>query len=178
MSDGPHRSLPLKLPWKRYAERAARGASSSAEIEEALVHAAIDEFRQIPRVVRVAVCRNGLLLRPRGVSNGELPTTAGNILMEHWHKEAKVGAPNAAMRRRVVSGALREILRAAERSIREHYLRKARPSTAMRLIERSRAAVSQLDYSAVASGIVESSGSAPQSRLLRKRRGVDEGPEL
>ena len=98
--------------------------------------------------------------------------------MEHWHKEAKVGAPNAAMRRRVVSGALREILRAAERSIREHYLRKARPSTAMRLIERSRAAVSQLDYSAVASGIVESSGSAPQSRLLRKRRGVDEGPEL
>lgn len=39
MSDGPHRSLPMKPGWKRVAERCDKGAFSAEEIGRAIVPA-------------------------------------------------------------------------------------------------------------------------------------------
>ena len=48
MSDGPHRSLPMRRHWKDTAERAARPVHSSAEVCNALTHALKRDILEAP----------------------------------------------------------------------------------------------------------------------------------
>lgn len=44
MSDGPHRSLPMRRAWKRVAERAANAAFAPQEICDALIPALVQDW--------------------------------------------------------------------------------------------------------------------------------------
>lgn len=48
MSDGPHRSLPMRKHWKDLAERADKAAYSATDVAEALPVALQKEFREAP----------------------------------------------------------------------------------------------------------------------------------
>jgi hypothetical protein len=45
MSDGPHRSLPMRAGWKRTAEQADKPAYSAAEVSDAMCRAVEDDWR-------------------------------------------------------------------------------------------------------------------------------------
>jgi hypothetical protein len=51
MSDGPHKSLPLRSYWKNFAERAAKGAYSIEEASEALHVALKKDLREAPLAI-------------------------------------------------------------------------------------------------------------------------------
>jgi hypothetical protein len=46
MSDGPHRSLPMRRGWKRVAERGDKRAYASEEVSEAIIVALEQDCRQ------------------------------------------------------------------------------------------------------------------------------------
>jgi hypothetical protein len=48
MSDGPHRSLPMRRHWKDFAERSAKAAFSPDQVSEALPHALKKEILEAP----------------------------------------------------------------------------------------------------------------------------------
>ncbi len=64
MSDGPHRSLPLRPHWKTLARRAAKAAHSPDEVAEALPFALKRELLQAP-LNQIREVLNGSTLFPR-----------------------------------------------------------------------------------------------------------------
>src|SRR5688500_15135797 len=48
MSDGPHKSLPMRRHWRDFAERAANRACAMDEVGEAVVPALKREFAEAP----------------------------------------------------------------------------------------------------------------------------------
>ena len=48
MSDGPHRSLPMRRHWRDFAERSAKAAFSPDQVSEALPHALKKEILEAP----------------------------------------------------------------------------------------------------------------------------------
>ena len=46
MSDGPHRSLPMRPAWKKLAERADKAAFSAEEVRDALPAALAEDWRK------------------------------------------------------------------------------------------------------------------------------------
>ena len=45
MSDGPHRSLPMRKPWKDLAMRGDKAAYSASEVAEAATNALASDFK-------------------------------------------------------------------------------------------------------------------------------------
>ncbi len=45
MSDGPHRSLPMRKPWKELAKRGDQSTYDSEQVAEAATRALVSDFR-------------------------------------------------------------------------------------------------------------------------------------
>lgn len=45
MSDGPHRSLPMRKPWRELAMRGDKAAYSASEVAEAATNALASDFK-------------------------------------------------------------------------------------------------------------------------------------
>lgn len=172
MSDGPHRSLPLKPHWKSLAERAATPAYSLAEVAEAwsvalnaeMREAPLDEIRTIlgggeQRALFNEECA-AQLEAARSACRGSM---AGTAVIDCAIEAHAIGLRGDEAFEAAVQNARDTLARSAIHSIDEHYKREDGANAAA---VRGRLAAGCRDVS------------NSNTTRLKKRTGVDEGPPL
>jgi len=188
MSDGPHRCLSMRKPWKDAAHAADSSAFSENEVEDRVSRALRNDWsKEVPANFMTALracfgAENQMSLIPPTVE-------AVAVLRSLVPGSAFVGAlvdcaEDAAARGLAGERAIQEIARAAledrgERSLRhiqETYQRESSDGRARRVVGRVSGpmgrAVSQL-----ARDLLQSTASVRPTRIVRSR-GLDEGPRL
>lgn len=185
MSDGPHRSLPLRPHWKTLARRAAKAAHSSDEVAEALPFALKRELLQAPlKAINEVMCSDTLfpsirieqLEALRAKHPGSAPA---NLTIDCAVAAVASGLTGEAGAHRAVSTALSDTMHSALRATEEHYQREARPRSSSYVRQRLDAARQKVDCAAIAHELL-SGGTPPRRRgvNLPTHKGVDEGPRL
>lgn len=187
MSDGPHRSLPMRKHWKDLAERADKAAYSATDVAEALPVALQKEFREAPfELLKEAFgvgekaslfqsCAPEQLDALRAACPG---SAAGNALIDCAKEALANGLTGREACQSATEAALEMCSRSAFRGIEEHYYREAPAHNARFVRGRLDEARGACDYSGLASTLLNRSGPKPPAGSLSKRSGLDEGPEL
>lgn len=186
MSDGPHRSLPMRRYWKQFAQRMANSAFSVDERNEALDYALLRDFKGTPR----AQVREVLL----GTGQGQLFSDQEAVLSELKRIAQQCEGNHAAQT--LVSSAIQalhegrsgidalnyaecvsadEVVRAQSRGIEEHYYRNTSVADANTIRDR----LDQIRIGRQGRGLPSSSAdSHANGPRVRQRTGLDEGPPL
>ena len=188
MSDGPHRSLPMSKAWKELARRADNKAFDAKEVCDALPAALGADWQDIPPDVKATV--RELLDPTRPPQFAEVDksriercraATAGaplGVALVGWAIDAlNSGALNGSSLHEAVTNALLHTAFARTRQTEEHYYRKSTELRATEVRGRLDSAISQTDWSSVASRIL-TSDSASAVRLSPKQTGLDDGVSL
>jgi hypothetical protein len=185
MSDGPHRSLPMRPHWRHLGQRAAQSAFSPDQVCEALPYALKRDILEAPiKGVRDIMSGDSLLpeLRVeelealRGSCRGSAPA---NLLIDCAVDAARNGLSRDAGTEAAVQNALQDTTRSALRGIEEHYEREASSRGAEYVRNRLDAALQRLDCSALAHELLSSEQPpARRSVTLPRHTGLDEGPAL
>ncbi len=185
MSDGPHRSLPLRPHWKTLARRAAKAAYSPDEVAEALPFALKREFPQaLLNAIREVMCGDTLfpwmrreqLDALRAKHPGSAPA---NLAIDCAVAVVTNEATGEAGVQAALTAALAETMHSALRATEEHYQREAHPRRSSYVRKRLDAARQKVDCGALARELL-SDNTKPKRRAvnLPTRKGVDEGPPL
>ncbi len=189
MSDGPHRSLPLRHHWKMVAESAAKDVYSSGEVVERLSHAVKCDLSPavLDAVMRLLIgsTNQGTLFNEvdgkaiaaleklrancRGASADNALIDNAIVALTTLHSEAICETVVEATCENIVSNCLR--------SIEEHYLREA-PDNARFIRARLATARAQFDMKGLTSELITPKTSWRRNLQLPKRGGIDEGPRL
>jgi hypothetical protein len=184
MSDGPHRSLPLRRHWRDFAERSAKAAFPSAEVCEALAHALKKDILEAP-IEEVREIMGGDTLFPQmrieqleALRQSHHGAAAAHLI-DSAIEAAGGGLQGEPATEAALQNGLEGIRRDALRGIEEHYQRKADSRSAGFVRTRMDAVRRQHDCGALAREIL-STEKPPSRRLvsLPRRSGVDEGPPL
>ena len=187
MSDGPHRTLPMRSHWKRLAERADKAAYSEIEVSEALPAALLQEFREAPlEQVKKAlgVDDQGALFSVQSPQEldalrAECPgSAAGNTLIDCAKEAFANGLSNEEACEQALASALDECAKSAIRGIEEHYYREASDHCAQFVRSRLDKGRSLCDVNALARKMLNAPPKGSLGRTLSKHDGLDEGPEL
>jgi hypothetical protein len=185
MSDGPHRSLPLRPHWKRLARRAAKAAHSPAEVAEALPFALKRELLQAPlKAIREVMCGDTLFPAIRidqlEALRAKYPGSApANLAIDCAVAAIANGATGEAGAQAAVSAALADTMHSALRATEEHYQREASPRSSSYVRQRLDAARQKVDCGALARELLTGiTPPKPRAINLPTRKGVDEGPPL
>lgn len=187
MSDGPHRSLPLRRHWKTLAIRAARAAYSVFEVGEALGHALKKELLEAPLAEICQVIdgkgQGGLFRDPRLDRLESLRydcrgSAAANILIDCAVDAVNAGMTGRQARISVLKDALAGYSFSVNRSIEEHYLREAGSNSAGFIRNRLEAAYNRCDFDNIASEMLSENWSSRNIRRLPFNSGIDAGPML
>lgn len=185
MSDGPHRSLPLRPHWRTLARRAAKAAHSPAEVGEALPVALKREILGAPIKAIRAIMGADTLFPSLRVEQLEAlrrkhPGSApANLAIDCAVAAVASGVTGAAGTHMALSAAFADTMHSALRSIEEHYQREASPRSSSYVRQRLDAARHDVDCGALAREVL--TGETPPRRNtvnLPARSGVDEGPPL
>ncbi|MBJ6126887.1 hypothetical protein [Microvirga splendida] len=185
MSDGPHKSLPLRPHWRTYAQRAAIAAYAADDVREALTFALKRDILQAPlRTIRDIMGSDTLFPSIRiekleALRSRHPGSAPAQLAIDCAVAAAGRGLSGDAGTYVAVSMALEDTGRSAMRSIEEHYQREAHPRSSRYVRERQQAARQQFDCGALAREIL-SSDRPPQRRSvnLPVRKDVDDGPPL
>lgn len=185
MSDGPHRSLPMRPHWKIAAQWAANLAHSAEEVSGALAHALKKDILEAPiTAVRDIMTSDTLFPEMRIERLEELRarhprSAAANSLIDCAIETAASGITGEAGAAVAVSSALEEMARPPVRSIDEHYQREAGARASRNVRTRLYAAVANLDCSSIARELLAPTHpSSRRSLELPRQTGLDEGPAL
>jgi len=166
MSDGPHRSLPMRRHWKDTAERAARPVHSSAEVCNALTHALKRDILEAP------------IEKMRDILNSRKPDLFHILSIDCAIEAVQGGLKGQAAVESTLRNALEETMRSAFRGMNDHYQREATPKETHNLRARLDAARHKLDCGAVANELLSpTKPPSPRSLKLLRHTGLDEGPE-
>jgi hypothetical protein len=188
MSDGPHKSLPMRNGWRKLAERAANTNFEPTEISEAIPLAVKDDWNaedcdQTVRELRIILehDRQGSLFGQeredridalKDVSAAGFPLR--RMLIESITQAAEDGqdAENAVqagvertLAERIVRGALQ---------IEEHYLRRG-DEAARTIRDRIGQGVANISLKSLADQLMNPGVSSPPAN---KRDGINDGPPL
>lgn len=186
MSDGPHRSLPLKKHWKRVAERAATPSYTLSEVAATLPNALLCDLREAPvsQVVDILFGRGQPSLfhencvdeleALRGTCRG---STAGTTLIDCAIEAKTVGLGGAFAVNTVLINTLEALARGYSHSIEEHYHRK-KPWSVPNIRTRLKEARASVSFATLASEITSGNAASIAKLGVPKRRGIDEGPQL
>ncbi len=186
MSDGPHLSLPLRRPWPKLAERAAKPAYSVDEMVDAFEAGLRRELREVPSVIREIMGggeqaalfdddRIGQLEAARSAAWGSaLAAVAINCAIEAT-QSGRFGDDGFL---HAMKAALREFALGQFRSMEEHYLGKAGIRSASSLRTRLDACLRATDLGAVVRKYMTSSARKMPNPPPEIRTGIDEGPHL
>jgi hypothetical protein len=186
MSDGPHRSLPMRPGWKKVAEYADNEAFARDEVRDAVVSAVEKDWRKdisgaLITSIRDVLGGTTLFSEDTLRSIEDLRQTVsgcamGNALLDHLACAVGGGMTgDAALREAVVNTSVDQSARCA-RQVEEHYLRKSTIETSQDVRQRIEEAIKSAGFDSVADRIVE-----PASRHLpnvKKKDGVDDGVQL
>ncbi len=186
MSDGPHRSLPMRPWWKQVALRADKSAFSVPDCVDALAVALEREFAEELRPnflqgLQDAHAEPGLFSPAESLHFQKLATEAAtplecrvldNIAVLSADELSEVDGLLTA-----VTNACRNEVPRFNKQIEEHFRRASGPSRARRERERLDEATARADVEGLARKLLRPSGprTAP---VLKKKTGLDEGVSL
>jgi hypothetical protein len=143
MSDGPHRSLPLRPGWRRVAERGDNSAYASEDVSEALIPALeqdcradlssafLEALRDLYRDQESSLFRNDMtsqLEALQGIAGAGFDTT----VLDYAIRRSANGETDFDAAQKAVADALTDRAARGARQIEEHYCRK---STAPRAVK-------------------------------------------
>jgi hypothetical protein len=186
MSDGPHRSLPMRRHWKSLAERAAKAAYSANEVGEALPVALQKDLREAPLAAiqnifsgkQGSLFANNEIERLEAVRQGSTRSAACNVVIDCAIHAVSDGLTGEAAYRATLENACEAQVRSQFRSVEEHYHREASARSARYVRDRLDAARQQCDFKAIASGFLSGAPSTRGAAHLPRHTGIDEGPTL
>lgn len=188
MSDGPHRSLPMKRRWQSVAERADNHAFGVDEISAAMIPALESDCRDeispafVDRVRGVFEEQATLLFKVDVRERVEALGPEAGIGLERRFLEnvvrmssADTADLNALLK--AMTAALAERVARCNRQVEEHYLRKSTASRANRVRERLEQAAAGAALEGLGRQILKLDNNRP-ARSSAKRDGLDEGPSI
>lgn len=189
MSDGPHRSLPMRKPWKELAKRGDQCAYDSEQVAAAATSALASDFKNevswslISALKSVFQGQDNSLMLPeiavkqledlRGLAAGSV---FGRNAVEWSIELVNEGRlePNAVYE--AIGLAAKDRGFANTRAIHEHVLRETNPQRAAGVAARLNSAIGGLPEGRLGSMLMERRPSG--TRRLRKSTSVDEGVPL
>jgi len=188
MSDGPHRSLPMRRPWKTVAECADNAAFEVEEIREFILPALENDCRREIRreflddLSRVCADQEASLFKPdmRPTLEG-LRRTANvgmeRLVIDHAIREAAIGTTGGGVAEKAVGHALNDRGASGIKQVEEHYLRKSSAKRAHNVRDRMERAITGADFKSIARRLLDSrqKSAAPKPS---KRQGLDDGVKL
>jgi hypothetical protein len=186
MSDGPHRSLPMRRHWRDTAERAAKLVHSESEVCETLTFALKRDILETPieKMREILDSRKPDLFPIRQVEQlDQLRSTcrgsaAANVSIDCAIEAIQSGLRGHAAIQSALQNALEDVTRSAFRGMNEHFQREATPKETVNLRTRLDAARRQIDCGAIASELLSpQKPPSPRSVQLPRHTGLDEGPE-
>ena len=188
MSDGPHRSLPMKPRWRTVAERAYNRAFELDEISTAIMPALAKDCHDemSPRfidILRVLCEQQQPLLFKDDVSarletlRQEAGTGMGRRVLEDVMRRSKQEEVTVITAVKAVERAASERLAKSNRQIEEHTLRKATLSRTVDVRTRLEQATAKTSIAELARQILKLDNSSPARSAVR-RGGIDEGPSI
>lgn len=187
MSDGPHRSLPMRRHWKDLAERAEKAAFSADQVCEAVPYALKKDFAESPlEAVRNVLCGDGQGLLFPSDRTAQLEalraecrgSAGGNTLIDCAVEAIANGLTGDTACKSALENALQDHTRNSFRSVEEHYQREASARSTGYVRERLDAARRKCDFGALASELVSPEKPSKARARPPKRSGIDEGPQL
>jgi hypothetical protein len=187
MSDGPHRSLPMRRSWKRVAERSDKHSFSCEEVSEAFVGALEkDCLREIPPGLLDAAWRifsdvePSLFVTKISDQLETLRRKAGPGIGRSVLDQAILGAERGRTGREGLVGALKNALvnRAAKaaKQIEEHFCRQSTNPRADHVRTRMEEGISGAALDGLARKILKGEKSTEKQPALK--RGLDDGVKL
>jgi hypothetical protein len=188
MSDGPHRSLPMRAGWRRAAERADRPAYSAEEVIDAICRAVEEDWRaEIPDS---CVGRLGKVLGDRQLSllddsraaqfaairrSLEGSGSLGGVLVDCVEECVANGKFGEAALRESVENALSDRVLRSARQMEEHYHRTS-TRRGLNIRDRLTEAITRVSYDALTNRVLRV-GDRPAERP-KKQQGLDDGVPL
>lgn len=189
MSDGPHKSLKMRRPWKRVAEVADNGAFSSEEVKDALITAFENDWREeVPASVSTGICqifeeKQSFLFRDEKIAQLEAlrAKAAGQALAQEIidcaiHKVV-TGVPSAELAVESTADAFSIWGARHARQMEEHYYRKSTDLRAEHVRARTEQAISRISRAPLARQLLKS-GPLSAPRGFSKKTGLDDGVQL
>jgi hypothetical protein len=185
MSDGPHRSLPMRHGWKRVAEWADLPAFEITEIREALIPALDDDCCQEVSRDFLESLQQSLRERKGDTSNNDVDQNLeslrekagsgmGGVVLD-YAIQIKVTEPKESnVVLKAIENALTDRAARGSRQVEEHYCRKSSKPRAGKVRDRIEKAISGADISSLARKIFNNEPRKAASRR-RKRKGLDDG---
>jgi hypothetical protein len=186
MSDGPHRTLPMRRHWKDTAERAVKQVHSESQVREILIFALKRDILEAPieKIREILDSRRPDLFPTRQAEQlEELRSTcrgsaAANVSIDCAIEATQSGQRGHAAIQSALHNALEDVMRSAFRSMNEHYQREATSKETTSLRTRLDAARRQIDCGAIANELLSAQKPpSPRSLQMPRHTGLDEGPE-
>ncbi|WP_404425499.1 hypothetical protein [Thalassospira australica] len=187
MSDGPHRSLPLKRHWKRFAQKAANGAYSIEEVQEELERALSKELKD----ARLDLLERIFLEEEQGQLFEDEKLERANRLLESVEGStvfltAAESAIETIMENKHGEEAIKHVLRSVAdeifqkhaRSIEEHWQREAGYRGIRTIRNRLNWLRSNFSYRKTSQPRSDASSTINRRNRNVSRTGLDEGPAL
>lgn len=182
MSDGPHKSLPMRPGWKRVAECADNRAFAPAEVSRALIPALEQDCRAElpPQFLNALQNTYGSLFKEQlGEQLEALRPAAGHGLggsiLDHALLRAANGETGVDAPVKAVSDALMDRAAKGARQVEEHYCRKATKNRARDVHARLEDAVGGAAIEGLSRRLLNDDA-RPSSSL--KQQGLDDGVKL
>ena len=186
MSDGPHRSLPMRVHWRQVALRAKNTAFSPEQVGEGLTFALGKDLSELPLSVlrsqlggsQVFLFHDELIHRLERSRMTYPGSSLWNLVIDAIAESVTDRPAGGLALDLVLPSAVDEYARSQFRSIEEHYAREATQGTVRDMRARLRSASSTCNYGAIAAeslGDGERSNGSPRPR---KQAGIDDGPQL
>lgn len=185
MSDGPHKSLPMRKHWKCLAERAGTPSFCPAEVQEALVVSLKQEFKEAQIEEVRAILGGGdqpMLWLDERISNLDAArescrgSAAGNTFIDCAIEAVANGMTGDTACEHALQIALGTHAQSCCRQIEEHHCRKE-PRGGPQVRARLNQARIQLRRDELSAELMSSRSSTVNAHLS-KRSGIDEGPSL
>lgn len=186
MSDGPHRSLPMRRHWRDMAERAAKAVHSETEVCETLIfalkrdilEAPIDGMREILDSRKPSLFPTHQLEQLEELRMTCRGSAAANVAIDCAIEAIQNGLRGHAAIQSALQNALDEVMKSAFRGMNEHYQREATSKERINLRTRLDAVRRQIDCGAIAKDLLSPQKlPSPRSIQLPRHTGLDEGPE-
>lgn len=190
MSDGPHRSLPMRPTWQRVAERADNHAYTLEEVSAAMVPALEEDCRadispEFVRELRATLERRDSSLfkkeialhfddlRSRAVSGME------HAVFDNVSAISDADTAGADLLLNALEAAVSDRAARGARQVEEHYLRRSKTSRALEVRSRLEAAIAGTNRGAIAARILGvDQPRTPSKPRPQKKSGLDDGVKL
>jgi hypothetical protein len=189
MSDGPHRSLPMRRPWKELAKRGDQSTYDPAQVAEAATNALASDFKNevswslISALKSIFAGKDNSLLLPE-IALHQLHELTGLAAGSVFGRNAVAWSIQLVNEGRLEANAVFEAIGLAAkarglantRAIQEHVLRETNQHRAEGVAARLNSAINGLSESGLGSLLMDRQHAG--DRQLKKNTSLDEGVPL